>query len=135
MNKKYLLSLFSVLFFCGCSSFLDAPRNILGFSRRDVEASRVRSSYQVYQVETLAVFNAIIAEFEAEKYYIFTKDEAGGFIMVMGIPGVVDTTEVGIFLTPMGDGQGVKVEVSSRSTPAKRVVAALLFSRLSEKFQ
>jgi hypothetical protein len=54
----------------------------------------------------------------------------------MNIPGVVDTTEVGVFLTRLPKGQeGVRVELTSRSSPAKKTVAKLLFPELSEKFK
>ncbi|MBF0595016.1 MAG: hypothetical protein HQL22_08600 [Candidatus Omnitrophica bacterium] len=119
----------------GCASLWDAPKNIIGISTRDLESARKDSTYQVYQAGFSDVFNAVIEESEKAKYYVFIKDEIRGLITVMNITGVVNTTEVGVFLTPLSRGRAVKVELSSRSTPAKRIVAALLFSKLGERFK
>lgn len=134
MNLKILSLLIAILMFSGCASVMDAPRNILGFSRRDLNASRENSSFQVYQVGSQELFDVTVEVFSQARYTVFTKDAIRGFIAVMDIPGVVNTTEVGVFLTAQPDGRGVKIELSSRSTPAKRTVAALLFSKLGEKF-
>lgn len=134
MIKKTLLFVFSLILLCGCASVVDAPRNILGFSRKSLEKERESSSYQVYQSDRKDIFMAILEACGNAKYTVFTKDEISGFIAVMDIPGAVNTTEVGVFLTELPGGRGVKVELSSRSTPAKRSVAAVLFSKLAEKF-
>ncbi len=132
-NRISIITLFCFSL-CGCASVVDAPKNILGFSRRALVAAKENSSYQVYEASLSDVFSATVEVLEKAKYDIFTKDEIRGFIAVMGIPGVVSTTEVGVFISETGGG-GVRVELSSRSTPAKRAVAAILFSRLSEKFK
>ncbi len=132
MFIKLVLVSTSILILSGCASIKDAPRNILGFSRKDIIAARDDAMFQVYQAGQVEVF-AVVEEIVKVEYVLFTRDEIRGFIMLMGIPGVVDTTEVGIFVTPLGFEKGVKVELSSRSLPAKKVVAALLFSKLGEK--
>ena len=63
------------------------------------------------------------------------KDEVRSFMVVMNIPGCVDTTEVGVFFTDLPRQQGVKVELSSRSSPAKKAVAKVLFSELNDRFK
>lgn len=133
-NKVYILLLSSFLL-CGCAAIVDAPRNILGFSRRSLSAPRENSFYQVYQASPAEVFGSVVEVLEKEKYHIFTKDEIRGFIAVIEIPGVVNTTEVAVFMSGQTGGRGVKVELSSRSTPARRIVAGLLFSKLGEKFR
>jgi hypothetical protein len=135
MQNKTLVVIFLAFLFGGCAFVKDAPRNVMGFSVRDIEAARGNASSQVYQAASADIFKAVIEEFQLKKYYVFTKDEIRGFISVMNIPGVVDTTEVGVFITALPAGKGVKVELSSRSTPAKRIVALALFEKLGEKFQ
>ncbi|MBF0388198.1 MAG: hypothetical protein HQL20_10185 [Candidatus Omnitrophica bacterium] len=135
MKIKLLISIICCLIVCGCASVVDVPRNVLGFSRRSLVAHKTNSSFQVYQAPLDEVFQAVALALEKEKYYIFTKDEPGGFISVMNIPGMVDTTEVGVFIARQTDGPGVKVELASRSTPAQRAVAAVLFSKLAEEFR
>ena len=131
--KKFIV-IFTLFFCSGCASLWDAPKNIVGFSTKDMEDARAESLYQSYQGEFLDVFNAVIEIAKENKYYIFTKDEIRGMIVLMEIPGAVNTTEVGVFVMPLPGNKGVKVELSSRSTPAKRTVAQGLFLSLGKKF-
>jgi hypothetical protein len=68
-----------------------------------------------------------------QKWVIFQKDEIKGFIVVMGIHGNVNTTEVGIFFDELSDNQ-TRIEISSLSTTAKRKVAKGLFHDLDIAF-
>lgn len=126
--------LFLLLTCFGCASLWDAPKNVAGFSVRDMEGRRSGSIYQSYACTLPSCFNAVTNIAIQNKYNIFTKDEARGLIVLMGIPGAVDTTEVGVFFTVLEKESGVKVEISSRSSPAKRTVAVLLFAELAQKF-
>ena len=63
---------------------------------------------------------------------LFLQDKARRHIVVMGVPTSIDTTEVGIFFEPAGDGL-TRVEISSLSTNAKTRAAELIFPEL-EKF-
>ena len=67
----------------------------------------------------------------SQKYLIFQKDEIKGYIILMGVPGYVDTTEVGIFFVEISDNE-VRIELSSLSTNAKRAVAKTLFKGLDK---
>ena len=64
---------------------------------------------------------------------LFMKDRQRNFIVVMGVPNCVNTTEVGIFLAPLEAGN-VKVELSSLSTKAKRNAAEVVFAHLGKQF-
>ena len=118
----------------GCAGLWDAPKNIAGVSIRNMENRRPESIYQSYECSMNDCFNAIVEIASINKYNIFQKDEARGVIVLMDVPGAVDTTEVGVFLTMLEKRQGVKVEVSSRSSPAKRTAAVLFFAELAKKF-
>ena len=118
----------------GCAALMDAPSNIAGFSTRSLEERRTDSVYQVYDCSEALCFQEVLNAAQNEKYHVFTQDQAKGVIVLMSIPGAVDTTQVGVFFTPLSGQKGVKVELSSRSTPAKRVVAKVLFEALSVKF-
>ncbi|NLE65630.1 MAG: hypothetical protein GX606_06925 [Elusimicrobia bacterium] len=118
----------------GCASLWDAPANILGFSRRDIQEARKDATYQMYAAERGDVYAAVLEVATEAKYDIFLQDEVRGVVVVMGIPGLVNTTEVGIFLSSARNSPGVKVEIASRSTPAQRAVGQVLFSALREKF-
>ena len=64
-------------------------------------------------------------------YDIFIQDRIKRHIVVMGIPGNVDTTEVGIFFTRLKP-KVTKIEISSLSSTAKRKVAEAVFSALGK---
>lgn len=65
-------------------------------------------------------------------YIVFFHDRQEQHVVVVGVPGSVDSTEVGIFFenTP----RGVQVEIASLSSHAKRTVSASVFKALTEKF-
>ena len=107
----------------------------MGTSTKDLEAGKVDSIYQVYPCAVEACFQAVIDVARDSKYYVFMKDEVRGLVVLMNIPGFVDTTEVGVFFTELPKQQGVKIELSSRSSPAKKAVAKVLFSELSGRFK
>ncbi len=133
MKKNILLICVAVLL-AGCASLKDAPKSFLGFSTRSLEDGRVDSIFQVYLCDLAQCFGAVVDIAQVNNYHIFMKDQVRGLVVLMNIPGCVDTTEVGVFLTELPEGQGIRVELSSRSTPAKRVVAKVLFSELKERF-
>lgn len=132
---KNVLMLLCVLPLIGCAALWDAPKNIVGFSTRSLEAARVNASYQSYAASQEDIFRAVLDISVKEKYNVFMKDEIRGMIVVMGIPGAVDTTEVGIFITQTSKPGVVKVELSSRSSPAKRTVALAVLNKLGELFK
>lgn len=131
---KSILALLILFSLCGCASLLDAPKNVVGMSTRDMEDARTKSVYQTYGCRFSDCFAAVTDCAQKAKYVIFSQNEVRGLVVLMGVPGYVDTTEVGVFLTQLPEQQGVKVEVASRSSPAKRVVAQILFGELGKKF-
>ncbi len=133
--KNRCLLLFFILVSCGCSTLSDAPRNIVGFSTKEMEDARGQSVYQSYDCQSSQCFSAVVEVMEENKIKIFSRDEKRGLIVLMGVPGVVDTTEVGVFFSQIAQEKVVKVEVASRSAPAKRKVARLIFSKLSAAFR
>jgi len=107
----------------------------MGTSTKNLEAGKADSIYQVYPCEIMACFDAVEKVAQKNEYHVFMKDAVRGLIVLMSIPGYVDTTEVGVFLTELPQEQGVKVELSSRSSPAKKAVAKALFSDLNDYFK
>ena len=63
---------------------------------------------------------------------VFIKNRVKQHIVVMGISGNIDTTEVGIFFDEMENV--VKIDISSLSTSAKRTVAKAVFEALTLQF-
>ena len=69
-------------------------------------------------------------------FHIFMNDLYANppHIIVMGIQGNIDTTEVGIFFVRTSR-ETIRVDISSLSSIAKRKVADAVFSQLSQKFK
>lgn len=67
---------------------------------------------------------------------IFLEDKEGGRIVVMDVPGSINTTEVGIFFVPenISGRDGVQIDISSLSSQAKHRVADIVFGYLDHKF-
>ena len=133
--KKISLILFAILVLTGCSSLRNVSRDVMGVSTDTLESGKADSIYQVYPCEIGACFDAVIEIARDNNYYIFMKDGVRGLVVLMNIPECVDTTEVGVFLTELPGPQGVRVELSSRSSPAKKAVAKVLFSEMNDRFK
>ena len=132
MKKMLIIS--SVFLLAGCASLVDAPKNIMGISTRDLDEARVHAAAQDLHADLADVFSAVVDIAKERKYYIFSKDESRGLIVLMNIPGCVDTTEVGVYLSSL-EGGDVRVEVASRSTPAQVAVAEHVLADLEVKFK
>lgn len=61
------------------------------------------------------------------------KDPHRRHIVVIGIAGNVNTTEVGIFFDEVGPSS-VKIDITSLSSTAKRKVAKAVFDELDKRF-
>ncbi len=70
---------------------------------------------------------------KGKNFDVFLKDRKKNVIVVMGVPDHVNTTEVGIFFTPV-DG-GTQVEVTSLSTGAKVKTSEMIFNELAKNFK
>ena len=69
----------------------------------------------------------------AGHFAVFIKDPVKKHIVVMGVSGNVDTTEVGIFFNDTAPST-VKLEVASLSSSAKRTVSEIIFHELDQVF-
>ena len=64
---------------------------------------------------------------------LYIKNRKKNMIVVMGVPNCVNTTEVGIFFTPLDQGN-IKIELSSLSTKAKRNASEVVFKELGKHY-
>lgn len=64
---------------------------------------------------------------------VFINNRKKRHIVVMGVPGNVETTEVGIFFS-QPTLTTVKLEITSLSSSAKRTLAKIVFNELSLRF-
>lgn len=78
--------------------------------------------------ERTEVFENTVTELQ-----VFLKDRRRQVIVLMGIPGSVDTTEVGIFFNGL-TSDVTEIEISSLSRQARDTTAQLFFPRLEQAF-
>jgi len=128
----------------GCSFIQETARTVWGSSTRALEKARVDavsgtfacSVEECFQRVTALSRSAVKQEGKGAQtglFDLFLSDPVRGVIVVMGVPGQVDTTEVGIFFQEM-DARTTRVEVSSLSSRAKRTVARRVFADLANQF-
>ena len=141
--KSSALILFFLLASAGCAQLMEPAKVIWGSSMRALEKARLEAMTQSYICGFDDCFNAIISlgrnekvwEPKTQKFFdIFMKDRVKGYIVVMGVKGNVNTTEVGIFFARHGRG-AYTIEIASLSSSAKRKVAVAVFSELDQRFQ
>ncbi len=132
---RVILVIGLVLILNGCvvvDGSVEIGKTFWGSSTRALEKARAQSLTKTYDKGYWDVVRAT-EEFCQKKYLIFKKDEVRGYMVIMGIHGSVNTTEVGVFFVELNDHQ-TRIEVSSLSTNAKRIVAKALFHELDINF-
>ncbi len=117
----------------GCTSIQETAKTIWGSSTKALEIAREQAIAQNYQCSYDQCYKEVLKIAELEEFDIFIKDKMKKHIVLMGIKGSVDTTEVGIFFTELNQEE-VKIEVTSLSTNAKEKVADLFFPQLNQVF-
>lgn len=129
-----------IICFCSSCAFWDHPvdntieigKTIWGSSTRALEQARDNAITRTYDKSYWDCVRSSIT-YAKKHWVIFKKDEINGYMVVMGIKGSVNTTEVGIFFDELSDNQ-TRIEISSLSTNAKRKVAHGLFHGLDIAF-
>lgn len=161
-NNFYLL-VFIVSFLAGCAGLKEDAKVLWGSSTKALEEKRRDAVIETFICPWEQCFDAIVhyangetlqlsnenrvdflsarpsdeATLKAVKttnLEIFLQDRERKIIVVMGVPGSVQTTEVGVFFTSVNETQ-TRVEITSLSTLAKIRAAEILFSHLGQKFQ
>ena len=128
-----LLSIIFILCFSSCA-FWDHPvdntveigKTVWGSSTRALEAARDRAISKTYDKPYWDCVRSAIAVAGKQHWVIFKKDEIKGYMVLMGVKGCVNTTEIGVFFEELSDDQ-TRIEIASLSTNAKRKVAKFLF--------
>ena len=106
------------------------------FENDDPDAEKDEDAQEVEEGENLDVFIR-----KSDKILgLFIENRAKRHIVVMGVPGSGDTTEVGIFFSSVDDPAGpakggdVRIEVSSLSKNAKITASQIVFKELGEHY-
>jgi hypothetical protein len=111
----------------------EVAQTIWGSSTRALENARSQAIAKTYDKNYWDVMNRTLAACKKRGYSIFKKDEVKGYLVLIGIKGAVNTTEVGAFFVEINDSQ-TRLEFSSLSTNAKRLVAKAVFHDLDVDF-
>ncbi len=128
-----LVLIILVLGFCGCAGLVDLPKTLWGSSTRVLEEARNNAISKTYDKGYWDCIRSAVNVLNEKGYIVFKKDEVRGVFIVMGIPGAVDTTEVGIFFVEINDHQ-TRIELASLSTNAKRLLSRPFFHAMDIAF-
>lgn len=138
--RSNLFLLMFILSFSSCDTLnkvgdntVEIGKTIWGSSTRALEAARDRAITKTYNKSYWDCVRSAQSVIDKKKWVLFKKDEIKGYMVVMGVKGCVNTTEIGIFFVELSDTQ-TRIEISSLSTNAKRQVAKGLFHGLDIAF-
>ena len=134
--RQKIIIIFSALSLGGCTLINHAAepvRVVWGSSTRALEAARDQAISKTYNCDFDACYDTVLEIIKERKYLLFINQRLKKRIVVMSIPGNVDTTEVGIFFSKFTTS--VKVDISSLSSTAQERVASAMFDGLDKKFQ
>ena len=146
-NWIYFISVF-VLMMSGCAKTQEFGRVVWGTSTTALERTRVEADVVTYQCAFEDCFQAVLSLARNEDieesmsidsnvssgvFDVFLKDWVKSHIIVMGIAGQIDTTEVGVFFVRQSKEQ-TRLEIASRSSGAKRKVTAAVLKELDMRF-
>ena len=134
--KKILTPLIIIcIFFCnGCTQQVMEPfKTVWGSSTRALDHARDEALSKTYSCNLDSCYDAVVNIVKKAEYEIFINDREKEHIVVMGIKGNVNTTEVGIFFD-ITDTPKIKIDISSLSSSAKEKVAQVIFGGLDKKF-
>jgi len=135
----------------GCA-MREAAKKVIGTSTQTLEEeSRINAVSRTFRCSYKDCFDAIMTMARAKEsnkpWEHVPEPNTGEFdvimsdlysnpphIIVVGVKGNIDTTEVGIFLNRTSR-EAIRVDVSSLSSIAKQKIADLIFQRLSLEFE
>ncbi len=132
INRPIIATWIVVFTFWGCSP-IEISKTVWGSSTRALEEARVNGIIKTYDAPWVRCYDEVLKAVKEAEYEIFIDNRARATIVVMGIKGSVNTTEVGIFFSEISDSQ-TKIYISSLSSNAKRTVAGVVFPKLDLVF-
>jgi signal recognition particle GTPase len=130
MRIAIMIVLFAL---CGCGHVTEFSKTIWGSSTQALEEARVNGIIKTYDCSVSRCYDEVLKAVQDEKYTVFINNKPKATIVVMGVKGSVNTTEIGIFFSDISDEQ-TKIYVSSLSSNAKRTVAQKIFAKLDDIF-
>jgi len=136
------INIFVIFFISACGFLHECGKTIWGSSTRALETARASGIRDTFPCSSRACFDAVLdltytrtktRPDQTRRFQLFQQNRAEGHIVVMNVPGSVDTTEVGIFFDAIGQGQ-TQVEIASLSSAAASTTAEIVFAALQADF-
>jgi len=139
-----------ILFLSGCV-VKEAAKKVMGTSTATLQARRAEGPSKTFYCSYQECFEAIVAlgrQKDPVKPWVHKEEPDNGvfdifmsnlyanppYIILMGVEGSVDTTEVGVFLERTSH-ETIRVDVTSLSTSAKTTAAEIIFKQLENNFK
>ena len=130
---RFIMIVAVVCLFSSCAALQNGKDNtveftktIWGSSTKALEKARDHAITKNYDKAYWDCMHTALAVMGKQKWVIFKKDEIKGIVVLMGVKGCVNTTEIGVFFDELSSTQ-TRIEITSLSTNAKRKVAKALF--------
>jgi hypothetical protein len=113
-SMKHIITIFALILMTsvtGCSFVLESGKKFLGTSTKNLEEARIDAQTKTYVCDFDLCFDSVLSLARDEEgltpqtkkiFDTFKVKRQKGVIVVMGIEGNVDTTEVAIFVTTDG---------------------------------
>ncbi len=135
LGLKIFFGIFILSFsLSGCSHVSEISKTFWGSSTRALDKARAEALSKDFSCTFSECFETVLNISKEQEYTIFIEDRLNQRIVIIGIKGNVDTTEVGIFFESI-DEKMTKIEIASLSGSAKRKIAASLFPSLYKTFR
>ena len=132
----YILS--TIILIVGCAQTQEVAKTFWGSSTRALEEARKDAIKKTFDCEFQKCFDAVLhltqapVTDEEKTYQLFLKNRKKKVIVLMYIPGSVDTTEVGVFFESPQNNK-TTIEISSLSSNAKMTAADYIFKSLEKQ--
>ena len=103
MRRLLVIFVFFLLLplFTGCATLKELPKKIWGSSTQALEQARAEGVSNTFSLDYETSFNKVIEILKKMDCYIHIKNKKRHLIVAMKFQGPDDTTEVGIFFTPL----------------------------------
>jgi len=126
-----------------CGTVTETAKVIWGSSTKALEAARVDAPSRTFLCDLDACMDVVegltLEDLDQDpprlkQFSLFNQDRRTGVLVLMDVPGMIKTTEVGVFFDPLPQDGGVKVDVASRSSHAEQNASDILFAELAKQF-
>ena len=133
MKKHYFAFSLVCLLLLGCATVSEPFKKVWGSSIKALEEARPRAAVKNFGCGWKECFDKILVVAKERNFPVFISDPKKPLIVLMGIPGSIDTTEVGIFFSEPEAGKA-KLEIVSLSPTTQEAAAKLLSEELTKAF-